>query len=70
MKSEVLEYLFSQADERILESKESGAENSFQVHSYTLLYHQIFVIDVYIFIYIYLLYLCPRKNMNGFQRGG
>ncbi|KAG2547700.1 hypothetical protein PVAP13_9KG117100 [Panicum virgatum] len=30
MKSEVLEYLFSQADERILESKESGAENSFQ----------------------------------------
>ncbi|CAN6317744.1 unnamed protein product [Urochloa humidicola] len=30
MKSEVLEYLFSQADERILESKESGAENTFQ----------------------------------------
>ncbi|XP_072147094.1 uncharacterized protein [Setaria viridis] len=30
MKSEVLDYLFSQTDERILESKESGAENTFQ----------------------------------------
>jgi hypothetical protein len=53
MKSEVLEYLFSQADERILESKESGAGNSFQVHSYHLWYHQVFVIDMLIYIFMY-----------------
>lgn len=36
MISEVLEYLFSQTDERMLESKESGAEKDIQVHSYNL----------------------------------
>ncbi|OEL28923.1 hypothetical protein BAE44_0010059 [Dichanthelium oligosanthes] len=30
MKSEVLEYLFSETDERILELKECGVENTFQ----------------------------------------
>lgn len=33
MKSEVLEYLFSGTDERMLESKERGAENTLQVHA-------------------------------------
>jgi hypothetical protein len=40
MKSEVLEYLFSGTDERMLESKERGAENTLQVcmHAYNFLY--------------------------------
>jgi hypothetical protein len=37
MKSEVLEYLFSGTDERMLESKERGAENTLQVHDYNFL---------------------------------
>ena len=37
MKSEVLEYLFSGTDERMLESKERGAENKLQVHDYNFL---------------------------------
>jgi hypothetical protein len=36
MKSEVLEYLFSQTDEHILEIKESGVESTLQVHKYNL----------------------------------
>jgi hypothetical protein len=37
-KSEVLEYLFSRTDERMLESKECGAENSLQVPDYNFFY--------------------------------
>lgn len=49
MKSEVLDYLFSQADERILESKESGAENTFQVHRSLMC--KVFIVDMFIYIY-------------------
>jgi hypothetical protein len=47
MKSEVLEYLFSGTDERMLESKEHGAENTLQVHDYNFfMYDQLFILVV------------------------
>jgi hypothetical protein len=47
MKSEVLEYLFSGTDERMLESKERGAENTLQVHDYNFfMYDQLFILVV------------------------
>lgn len=61
MKSEVLEYLFSQTDEHILEIKESGVESTLQVHKYNLWCFWTFILGM--MLYLLCWHLAERKRM-------